>query len=308
MNPLEAIREFLLPSQEALVGFSGGADSTALLLALHLAGWPVSAVHFNHQLRGDAAEADEGYCRDFCGNRGIPFQCIRLDVRGERKPNESLESAARRLRLEKWSALTAERHQLVFLAHHADDAMEELFLRILRGASTTGLVGLKPFRVLEDGTRLARPLLRCRKQDLEEFLQKNGVTEWCTDETNRISDCNRNRIRNQLMPWWREAFGSDAGILATIEALREDAAYLEEAAANALPTRTTIQQWRDLPDALFPRVLRHRFHLPLPPSRETILRIRKELDTPHPGRNNLKLPLGGGKYLILNHKEGLVNA
>ena len=306
MSPQEAIRLFFPAPQEALVGFSGGADSTALLLALHQAGWPVSAVHFNHQLRGEAALADARFCREFCRVRGIPFRCFRLDVKNNRQKGESVESAARRLRLEKWCQLTAKKHQLVFLAHHADDAAEELFLRILRGASTTGLVGLRELRQLNDGTRLARPLLRCRKSELEEYLRAEGVEKWCVDATNFVSDCNRNRIRNQLLPAWKKLFGGDSGIQATLEALRMDAAYLEEEAAAALPPRPTIDDWRRIPAALFARVLRQRFQLALPPSRETILRLQKELAEPHPGRNNLRIPLGAGKYLILNHRKGLL--
>ena len=306
MTPLESIEAFELPKEPALVGFSGGADSTALLLALHQAGWRVSAVHFNHQLRGEASENDARFCREFCRARGIPFRCFRLDVKGERQKGESIESAARRLRLDKWRELTSAKRQLVFLAHHADDAAEELFLRLARGASTSGLVGLKGYRELADGTRLARPLLHCRKQELVDYLKAEGVAEWCTDETNAISDCSRNRIRNQLLPWWREAFGNENGILASLEALRDDAEYLEAAAASALPQKATIAEWRNIPAALFPRVLRQRFNLPLPPSRETVLRIRRELNTPHPGRNNLKIPLGNGRFLILHHKKGLL--
>ena len=305
-SPLDAIRSLPLPKEKSLVGFSGGADSTALLLALHLAGWPVSAVHFNHQLRGASSTADARYCRQFCKDRGIPFRCIRLDVLGSRQKGESLESCARRLRLEKWRELTSQKHQLVFLAHHGDDAAEELFLRILRGGSSSGLTGLREYRVLEDGTRLARPLLHCRKSDLEEFLTSHGVLEWCLDETNSLPNCNRNRIRNLLLPWWRKSFGGDSGIHATLEALREDAAFLEEAARNALPEKPDINDWRAIPDALFPRVIRIRFHLAMPPSRETIARIKRELFAEHPGRNNLHIPIGEGKYLVLHHKKGLL--
>lgn len=306
MGPLEAIRSFPLSPRPCYVGFSGGGDSLALLVALVQCGWPVTAVHFNHQLRGEDARADARFCREFCRSRKIPFRGFRLDVTGSRLPGESLESAGRRLRLEMWTRLTKENGRLVFLAHHAGDVMEELFLRILRGGGASGLVGLRPLRTLENGVALGRPLLECRKEELEEFLRANGVEKWCLDATNLQPVGSRNRIRNDLLPWWRRTFGTDQGILATVHALREDAEFLEEAARNALPESPTIADWRRVPAALMPRVLRERFHLPLPPSSESVHRVLRELHREHPGKNNLLIPLGKDVTLVLNRKRGLL--
>ncbi|MBO7741569.1 MAG: tRNA lysidine(34) synthetase TilS, partial [Victivallales bacterium] len=156
----------------AFVGFSGGADSTALLLATQLCGIPVTAVHFNHHLRGADADADAQWCREFCEARNIPFIAVDLQVNQERLPGESLETAARRLRLREWHNLTRDGGTPVFLAHHLDDCLEELFLRLARGANCSGLTGMKPMRRMADGTLLCRPLLKCRKSELEDFLRE----------------------------------------------------------------------------------------------------------------------------------------
>ena len=78
-----------------LAGFSGGADSTALVLVLDSLGWDVEAVHLNHGIRGSDAECDAQWCREFCARRGIRFSCHRLDVPSRRRAGESVETTAR---------------------------------------------------------------------------------------------------------------------------------------------------------------------------------------------------------------------
>ena len=131
--PLQAVKSFIAEhavSGKVFAGFSGGADSTALLLALHEAGMDVTAVHFNHGIRGDEANADEEWSRNFCAARDIPFISEHLNVPANIRKGESCEEAARRLRIEAWVRISQGRP--VFIAHHADDTLEELFLQIVK--------------------------------------------------------------------------------------------------------------------------------------------------------------------------------
>ena len=211
----------------ALVGFSGGVDSTALLLLLHAAQVPVTAVHFHHGLRGADADADALWCEAFCAERRIPFLCRRLAVPRHRLRGESVETAARRLRLAGWEELSRERGGCpIFLAHHADDALEELLLRLMRGSNATGLTSLRPVRRLGRLTFL-RPLLSCRKSELQRYVESCDVRDWRVDATNGENDCRRNAIRNRLLPLMREIAGTDEGLLQALESLRLDADCLE---------------------------------------------------------------------------------
>lgn len=290
MNCEEAIRAFPLPRQKAYVGFSGGSDSTALLLLLHQAGWAVEAVHFNHCLRGAEAEAEVQWCRDFCAGRNIPYRNVTFQVRKLRRPGESIEEAARRLRLCHWRELAAQEWRPVFLAHHADDALEELFLRLGRGANLSGALGLRPLRRMAGGLLLCRPLLECRKAELAEYLRQQRVVQWCEDATNAVCDCRRNAVRNRLLPLMREIFGSESGLCRALAVLREDADYIEEQAAALKPE--TLQQWRAVPPALLPRVVRRIFDLPLPPTGQTVQRLRRALSAPEaPGGRGRLIPL-----------------
>ena len=287
MAILEVIQSFIqrytpFPGESpapSFVGFSGGADSTALLLALsQLQATPVTAVHFHHGLRGKEADDDEAWCRRFCDEREIPFVSRHLDVPRHTRQGESCEEAARRLRLEAWQELSQE--EPVWLAHHADDALEELFLRLARGSNVSALVPMKPLRRLQ-GVTFLRPLLSLRKRQLEEWLRSQGISDWRLDSTNAQSEYRRNAVRNRLLPLFREIFKEDSGLLHALFALREEAAFLDEAASGAFEGLHSLRDWQALPPALLPRyarILLERHGIGAPLTRPFILRLRNALE------------------------------
>ena len=255
---LQLVHDFLRRKAvhgRAFVGFSGGADSTALLLLLSQAGLNVTAVHFQHGIRGGDAEADAAWCEQFCAARNIRFIRENLAVPSNRRNGESLEEAARRLRLEAWRRLADAAGDVVFLAHHADDALEDLLLRLARGANCTGLTGLRDERIL-NGIRFLRPLLDIRKEQLEELLRLQGVDDWRLDATNSDNAYRRNAVRNELLPLLRRIFDGDGGLRQSLRVLRQDADYLEEQAEAIYCQLNDLESWRHVPSALLPRVFR----------------------------------------------------
>ena len=262
------------------VGFSGGVDSTALLLLLSQAGLDVTAVHFQHGIRGSAAEADAVWCEQFCAVRKIRFIRENLAVPSNRLRGESVEEAARRLRLEAWRRLADAEGDAVFLAHHADDALEDLLLRLARGGNCTGLTGLRDERFI-DGVRFLRPFLEIRKAQLEEWLRSQGVDDWRLDATNDDSAYRRNAVRNELLPLMRRIFDGDGGLRQSLRVLRQDADYLETQAEDAFKRLTDLESWRNIPSALLPRVLRIWIQSKMGkdelPARTTVERLALEL-------------------------------
>ena len=249
-----AAHQLLPETGRVLVGFSGGADSTALLLILRELAARLTAVHLHHGLRGAAADRDRFWCRRFCRERGIPFRSARLEVPRHRQPGESLEAAARRCRLEWWRA-HAGPDDVVALGHHLDDALENLLLRLARGANSSGLAGLRPARSV-NGVRLIRPLLCLRRIEIEAFLREAGIADWCEDCSNADTRLRRNAVRRSWLPLMRKTVGHDRGLTATLEALEEDAAFMEAEAERRLASLADIAELRALPPALLPRVLR----------------------------------------------------
>ncbi|HOG52072.1 MAG TPA: tRNA lysidine(34) synthetase TilS, partial [Lentisphaeria bacterium] len=191
-----------------------------------------------------------------------------------RQPGEGIEEAARRQRLETWQKLGGETIP-VFLGHHGDDALEDLFLKMARGANCSGLTGLRPFRSIA-GVKLYRPLLAVRRQEIESYLLEHGVSDWRLDATNAENIFRRNAVRNQLLPLFRRIFDTDAGLKQCLRTLRQDADCLEAAAAAQNPV--TPADWQALPEALRVRLLQRLLPTEVTVSHRTLTRLSSALE------------------------------
>lgn len=266
-NP-EQIPDILQPycGKTLRVGFSGGADSTALLLLLLKWGWApelLEAVHFEHGLRGRESAADALWCREFCSRRHIPFTMVELNLAERTGITGSIEDIARNERLA-WYCRHDNASPIV-LAHHAGDAAENLLLKLARGGNAGSLTSLRKVRKLWDLTIL-RPLLDWEKCDLEEFLRSCCVTDWRIDRTNDENCYHRNFIRNFLLKEWVDYHKPVAdGIAQTCQVLAMDADFIEQSArsradelriADTMPLCTNGKFWQELHPALLARVLR----------------------------------------------------
>jgi tRNA(Ile)-lysidine synthase len=180
------------------IGFSGGADSTALLQGLHecrdrLAA-TIHAVHFHHGLQTEADDWQE-HCRDFCDLRDLPYRAVKLEI--DSSGRTSPEEAARNSRYRAVAALLGQQ-EMYLTAHHAEDLAETLFLNLMRGSGVEGLAGIPVLRNLGHGW-VARPLLEMHRCDLEAFLAERGI-EWLTDPSNADTSFDRNYVRQALFP------------------------------------------------------------------------------------------------------------
>ena len=185
-----------------LCAVSGGLDSMCLLHFLHTRGegLTVLAAHFNHQLRGGAADRDEAFVRDWCAGVDIPFVSGSGDVRelAERE-GLSVEEAARTLRyafLEETAA--REGCAAILTAHHADDNAETMLLNLLRGTGIRGLAGIPEVR-----GNILRPFLRITRAELAEYAAAHNIPH-VEDETNQLDDAARNVLRHRVLPVLRE--------------------------------------------------------------------------------------------------------
>ncbi len=185
------------------VAFSGGADSTALLLAAHRR-WPgrVVALHVHHGLQA-AADDFECHARCFCAALKIPLLVER--VQAGAAPGESPEDAARRARYTGLGRMAASASAAcVLLGQHADDQAETVLLALSRGAGLPGLAGMSE-RFDRAGACFARPLLEVSGSAIRSWLDAVGHT-YVDDPTNGDQRFTRNRIRGRLTPAWAETF------------------------------------------------------------------------------------------------------
>ena len=284
------LRQFFRQYQNWMLyaGFSGGADSLALLLLLRELQLEIpfrlTAVHCEHGLRGQSSRDDAAFCQEICRKYGIDFLLYELNVPANRIAGESDETAARRLRQEVWRKLAGNQPDTaVVLAHHAGDRRENLLLRLGRGSGCGGLCGLRPVRVL-DQVRYLRPLLKVERRNLEDFLLKSGEPVWREDASNQDTRYRRNFIRQNLLPEWKTAVpGVAHGLNAALDALEEEADLLDRLARNHAErirlADGSLEQWRKVPPALQGRVLRYRarreLHLDWIPGRQFLAAFRR---------------------------------
>jgi len=193
------------PSARLLVAVSGGADSVALLVALKAVArqshyrLDLHVGHVHHHLRA-GADADAEAVADLAGRLDLPFH--RRDVTIASAAG-NLEAAARR---ERYAALAGLADELaaeaVATAHHADDQLETILMRLARGASVRGLAAMAD-RTPLSGATVVRPMLETDHAAAVAFCGEAGVS-WREDPTNADRDRWRARLRAEVLPVLRE--------------------------------------------------------------------------------------------------------
>jgi len=193
-----------------LLAVSGGADSVALLRAMHrlkAAGEGTLLVaHFNHHLRADESDHDEAFVVELC--RRLEIVCEVGSPQRRRLAagqGEGLEGAARRARYAFFQHAAARLGaRYVVTAHTADDQAETILHRIVRGTGIAGLAGMARARPLGPAATLIRPLLGFRRAELLAYLD-DLRQPYRVDSSNRDTRLTRNRIRIEILPRLAEA-------------------------------------------------------------------------------------------------------
>jgi len=216
-----------------IAGFSGGADSTALLHALASIraelGIPVSAVHVNHGIHPQA-DRWQRHCEEFCRQLDIELVC--LGVSPDKRSGKGLEAEARHLRYEAISRLLHPGDCLL-TAHHADDQAETLLLNLMRGSGVEGLTAMPESRPLGEGF-LQRPLLQFKNGALKTYLRDNGL-EWIDDPSNESLNHDRNFVRHGVVPLLEQRWPEvSQRLLLTREAMSDARRLLEGLAEDYL--------------------------------------------------------------------------
>ncbi len=189
---------------------SGGRDSMALLHILCTRGNDygicVSAVNFDHKMRGESSARDSGFVKEYCKKLGVPLLFYSWDETGEKT-----ETSARKWRLSKYADAVLP-HTLpdggkwrgadvIATAHHLDDNAETVLFNLARGSGISGLTGIrdeafprdrKPFKII-------RPLIACSRAEIDEYIAENGIP-YVDDETNFSDGYTRNKLRLNVLP------------------------------------------------------------------------------------------------------------
>jgi tRNA(Ile)-lysidine synthase len=253
---VDAIRRFFERhgiSGPIVVAISGGADSTALLLAMvEMAGAGLRAAHVNHHLRGTESDDDEAYVRELCARYDIPLRVADGTLDPDAVRHRGVEAAAREVRHTRLREIAGD--ALIATAHQKNDQAETVLMRLMTGGGIAALRGIHPVR--DDG--VIRPLLDVTRAEIEQFLNERKVTPRF-DRSNADPRFLRNRIRAMLREF-------DASVIDNLAAVagqaRQQWPLLERAidAAEDVIATEDETRFRSMPDDAWLRqalLLRH---------------------------------------------------
>lgn len=178
---------------------SGGPDSMFLLdILLNLKdklNIKIVVVHLHHNLRKESDE-EAIMVQKICKNNNIIFEFKKIEKYPD---NKFSEEVARKIRYEFFDEVVKKYNSdILFTAHHGDDLIETILMRLTRGSSLKGYAGIKQISI-DRGYKIVRPLLFLTKQEIEEYLNEKHIW-YAVDMSNKDDAYTRNRYRNHILP------------------------------------------------------------------------------------------------------------
>lgn len=185
---------------KVILACSGGPDSMCLLDLLIKNGFKVVVAHVNHKIR---IESDDEYVflKKYCKEKNVIFEGINY----ESGSIKNFHNDARIYRYNFFYSLVSKyKAEYLFTAHHGDDLMETILMRIMRGSTINGYAGFS-FITNKKNFKIIRPLLYLSKDQIEEYDKENKIP-YVIDESNKTDHYTRNRYRHSILPFLKEEY------------------------------------------------------------------------------------------------------
>ena len=185
-----------------VVACSGGPDSMALLSLLcdvrKEIDIEVVCAHVNHNVRRES-ESEKIFVERFCRDNNVTFEYMKIEDYGD----DNFESEARTKRYNYFGEIVKKHSaKFLFTAHHGDDLMETILMRIVRGSTLRGYSGFS--KIVDKGSyQIVRPLIHMTKDEILSYDKKNGI-KFVIDKTNFDDVHTRNRYRKTVLPFLKK--------------------------------------------------------------------------------------------------------
>ena len=177
-----------------VIGVSAGPDSMCLLDLLQKKTTKIVVCHINHNVRKESIEEEE-YITKYCQDKNIILEKTTINNYQE----NNFENEARKKRymfyeeiLKKYNSKT------LLLAHHGDDLIETILMKISRGSNLEGYAGIKEISNVKN-YQIIRPLLKYTKEDIINYNKSNNI-KYYNDSSNQSTNYTRNRYRINILP------------------------------------------------------------------------------------------------------------
>ncbi len=185
-----------------VVGVSGGPDSMALLHLLSKIkkslDIQVICAHVHHNVRKESDE-EKNFVERFCATNDIIFEWHKIEDYGD----DNFHNEARSIRYNYFSKIIKKyKAKYLFTAHHGDDLIETILMRIVRGSTLRGYSGFSKVVDMKDYI-IIRPLINVTKDEIYKYNKKNNIT-YMTDNSNTKDVYTRNRFRKYIVPAFKK--------------------------------------------------------------------------------------------------------
>lgn len=244
-------------NEPIIVALSGGIDSMVLFDILSKLNHKIVIAHVNHNKRQESID-EYLYIEKMAKEKGIPFEGY--SIIDDAKTN--FHHDARLKRYEFFRAI-AQKHKSkkIAVAHHLDDQVETILMRIVRGTSFSGYSGIKEIRI-DRNVAIIRPLMDIKKHQILAYAKKNKV-QYFDDATNKEDMYTRNRFRNNIIPLLQEENPNlDQKIIQLAEYIDSANEVLEQQKDQFLKefsmyNHISLEAFNKLPQAIKIKVIQH---------------------------------------------------
>ena len=198
----EIIRKYIMPNKRVVVSCSGGPDSMCLLKNLidlkDELNLRIIVAHINHNVRKESDDEEKMVC-DYAKKNNLKFECFKI----EKYSKENFHNEARIIRYNFMKKIISKYNASYLLtAHHGDDLIETILMRIARGSNLKGYSGFEMV-VNKDNYQVIRPLIYNTKEEIIKYNDINNIP-YALDITNYSDDYTRNRYRNHILPFLKK--------------------------------------------------------------------------------------------------------
>ena len=196
------LKSILKENDTVVIGLSGGPDSMCLLSILENLPIKLNIVcaHINHNIRKESEE-EASFLKDYCANKNITFEYTKFAKKSA--DSDYTEAELREMRYQYFAEIIKKHNaKYLFTAHHGDDLIETILMRITRGSNIKGYAG---FQIATDKKtyQIIKPLIYMTKDEVLDYNKKNNIPSF-TDVTNTSTKYTRNRYRQNILPFLKE--------------------------------------------------------------------------------------------------------